>query len=718
MSATRAETGSRSPYARDAALGVHAISLEPDPSLRGDPVDPDVARLLPERACRHFRMLAVATAEDTITLAVADAGNELAVEVARALGGRPIELVLAPSDQIERAIDRAFAGTGAERAAETGAPAAGRLGGILVQREAISAEALADALETQSVSGGRLGEILRAGHDVGEEAICEALADQLRVPLVDLEGLEPDERTLALVPEGLQRRGRCLPLETDGDTLYVAVADPLDSRTYDAISERTDLRVRIHMALPSQLDRLLRRLHRDGHLRSARAELLSRDPAASANRVLSAPQRLAVLLAAAAIAAGFALAAATAAIVTGAVSAALVVPPALYWAALAARAGSPDSRAGARSIKLSGQEIDAIDERLLPRYSVVVPLFEASAPVAGLLDSLRQLDYPAAKLEVLLVARPGDRTTIEAVRAAEPPPWVRVLTFADSGPGRSAAACNYGLQQASGRFVAVLGPGERPPPDQLKRALLAFERGGPELACVQAALTCGESAGTGAAIGMASWFGAGLPGAAAGSGPLPLAGGGLHVDRDAVLEAGGWDPFNARPGIELGIRLQRLGHGTACIDSATLTSCGDSAADRMRRRAHLWRGVLQTYLIELRSPAALAGELGGRAAIAILLLLGILWGALLAPLLVAVVALWGADEAGLVAVELPAAVVWLCAGQLAIGLVAVASVTGRAARSAGRSAIAAVLVAPFRWAAASISAWRGLGQLLRRPFHP
>lgn len=726
-SAAPTTSPARSPYEEDRSLGVHAISLEPDPSLRaGDPVDPTAARLLPARACRHFRMIGVAAEAGTLTLAMADAGDAMAREVATALAKMPLAVVVAPPDQVDRAIDRAFAtAPGDARASAERAPSPGRLGGILVARDLIDAGALASALDSQARSGGRLGEILVHEAGLSEADLGEALADQLRVPLVDLDGLEPTAEALALLPESLQRRGRCLPLETDADTLYVAVADPLDNATYEAIRELTDLRIRVHMALPSRLDRALRTLHRSEHLRSARAELLARHPEDSANRVFSGGQKLIGLLAAAAIAAGFALAPATAAIALCGVAAAIVAPASLWWLVSgiagrgwrAGRDAADPPRPPARRLSFPAEEAAAIDERMLPRYTVIVPVFEAADAVPGLLDSLASLSYPAWKLEVLLVVRPGDRATIEAIEGARPAANVRLLPFADSRPGRVAAGCNYALQQASGRFVAVYGPCDRPPADQLKQALLAFEGAGEGTACVQTPLRC-DPPGSPGEVGQAIWFELVLPGIAAGPGALPLGPGGLHLDRETLQASGGWDPFNATPDAELGIRLHKQGHAAVVVDSPTPTACAATAGERGRGRARHWRGAMQTWLVEMRDPAALGGAIGARGLWSLLLLFAAIAAALLTPLLVAVVLLWVAGAAGLVEVEVPDPAAALAAGQLLVGIVCFAALSGMAAAAAGGGAPGAVLAAPLRWFSLTLGAWRGLGQLLRRPFHP
>src|SRR5438105_2064372 len=59
----------------------------------------------------------------------------------------------------------------------------------------------------------------------------------------------------------------------------------------------------------------------------------------------------------------------------------------------------------------------------------------------------------------------------------------------DRGPRTKPKALNAALMLARGTFTAVFDAEDRPAPDQLHRALNAFEAQGEALACVQARLT-------------------------------------------------------------------------------------------------------------------------------------------------------------------------------------------------------------------------------------
>lgn len=315
---------SHSPSERSTMTGIQTVSLEPNPAHpTWDPVNSIAAQMLPEQVCRHFHMLPISHGGQALVVAMADPGDRMAQNVAFALTSDPLEVVLAGAHQIEDAIDRVFGGSsravGFDQAVHDDFPetgdaerpmvvAPGRIAEILVDRGLIDDGVMARALVLQEETGSRIGEILDYGGEVRERDFAVALADQLRVPLVDLYGIEPAPAAMAMIPEELQRECRCLPLEVDEQALYVAITDPLDDETYEAIRELTDLRIRTYMVTRSDLDGLMRRIHGEAHVPAARVKLLTRLPKDFTIRVLSSGLRIFLLALLIAVLVGFVLA--------------------------------------------------------------------------------------------------------------------------------------------------------------------------------------------------------------------------------------------------------------------------------------------------------------------------------------------------------------------------------------------------------------------------
>src|SRR5262249_369729 len=66
--------------------------------------------------------------------------------------------------------------------------------------------------------------------------------------------------------------------------------------------------------------------------------------------------------------------------------------------------------------KISRQRIAALDDRRLPVYSIIAPLYREAHMVAPLVAALKKLDYPAAKLDIKLVLEEDDAETIAAAK--------------------------------------------------------------------------------------------------------------------------------------------------------------------------------------------------------------------------------------------------------------------------------------------------------------
>ena len=110
---------------------------------------------------------------------------------------------------------------------------------------------------------------------------------------------------------------------------------------------------------------------------------------------------------------------------------------------------------------------ERLPDRQLPLYTILVPLFREANMLPGLIQSLRALDYPPAKLEILLVLESVDVETQAALLALELPGNFRTLVAPDQEPRTKPKALNYALQFARGDFVVVYDAEDRPEPDQL-----------------------------------------------------------------------------------------------------------------------------------------------------------------------------------------------------------------------------------------------------------
>ena len=360
----------------------------------------------------------------------------------------------------------------------------------------------------------------------------------------------------------------------------------------------------------------------------------------------------------------------------------------------------------------------------MPVYSVLVPLFHEANVLSGLVRSLRALDYPPAKLEILLILEAADIDTQAAVLALRLPRNFRTIVVPDKPPRTKPKALNYALQFTRGDYIVVYDAEDRPQADQLLRALETFRRNPPDLGCVQAQLNIYNP--------RASWFtrqftveysalfDAILPALARLRLPVPLGGTSNHFPRETLMAAGGWDPFNVTEDADLGFRLARQGWRTTVLGSTTWEEAPVAFGQWFRQRTRWLKGWMQTYLVHTRQPWRLNAELGLRGALGFHALMGgIVLSALVHPLFYLLLAFHACRASFFTPAEtLAGAAFWAIAWvNLAAGYVMSICVGALSAWRRGQPGLAlSALFMPVCWLLVSAAAYRALYQLATAPY--
>ncbi len=137
-----------------------------------------------------------------------------------------------------------------------------RLGDWLLDEGYLQPDQLDLALREQRRGGKMLGEALVDLGFVSREILSRFLAEKTQSEAVKVGRLTVDPEVLDLVPQELARRFLALPLSRDGDTLYVAIADPLNVTAFDLLEQTTGLRVHLAAASAQELLSAIDRLYR------------------------------------------------------------------------------------------------------------------------------------------------------------------------------------------------------------------------------------------------------------------------------------------------------------------------------------------------------------------------------------------------------------------------------------------------------------------------
>lgn len=137
-----------------------------------------------------------------------------------------------------------------------------RLESILLRAGQCDSRALERGRRVAEETNQRLDQVLLQLGLISERGLAEGYAALLDLPIASADRYPPDHSLLPdrLTPRFL-RHARALPIAIDGDTLVVALADPLDRFTQDAIAAATDMDVRLEIAVPIELDAALKRLY-------------------------------------------------------------------------------------------------------------------------------------------------------------------------------------------------------------------------------------------------------------------------------------------------------------------------------------------------------------------------------------------------------------------------------------------------------------------------
>lgn len=364
-----------------------------------------------------------------------------------------------------------------------------------------------------------------------------------------------------------------------------------------------------------------------------------------------------------------------------------------------------------------------------PVYSILVPVYKEASVVASILHNFEQLDYPHDKLDVLILLEEDDTETTAAVRAADPPGWMRVVIVPDGEPRTKPRACNYGLLLSRGQYVVIYDAEDRPEESQLKKALASFRRdeavqvSGHQtrpLACVQASLNFYNPDYNVLtrmfAIEYAHWFDTMLPGLDGTNTPLPLGGTSNHFLRSALVAVGGWDPYNVTEDADLGLRLTASGYRVDVIRSTTWEEATAELAPWIRQRTRWIKGYLVTAAVNLRRPIRWIRHNGARASMTMFdLILGTPMSFLLYPITMAfTVTSWLLGP--VVPIRIPHALLLFGYFNMVVMNLAIIISSCRTAwrRYNWRVALFAAFL-PIYWFLHSMAAWRALLQMIHSP---
>ncbi|OQX11412.1 MAG: glycosyl transferase [Desulfobulbaceae bacterium A2] len=491
--------------------------------------------------------------------------------------------------------------------------AAPRLGAILLARGKITEAQLREALTIQQERGGRLGWLLLTLGFISRLDLFRALASHfsLKFVVASPELLELiDRKLLADLSSAEAIAQHVIPLARRGNTLVVLTDFP-DRRDLDAFCRERFQVDTVRRVLVTDLDfmNLIQQLYGDELIDQSINGLFYRNSQESAYSVFTKTQILVLGL--------FCYAALTWLYLD--VKSFLIALFALcqltFFVSVTFKLVI--SLAGARREQfqfITNEEVAALDDSELPVYTVLVPVYKEPEVIRILINSLKKVDYPQGKLDILLLLEEEDTITFEAAKKAQPPGNWRFIRIPNALPKTKPKACNYGVFFSRGAFLTIYDAEDIPEPDQLKKAIIGFRKYGESYVCLQAALNyfnADENVITRLfTLEYSYWFDYLLPGLDRFQLPIPLGGTSNHFRTDILKQLGAWDPYNVTEDADLGIRACANGYRVGVINSTTYEEANTRYGNWLRQRSRWIKGYMQTFLVYNRRPFKMLRTVG------------------------------------------------------------------------------------------------------------
>jgi cellulose synthase/poly-beta-1,6-N-acetylglucosamine synthase-like glycosyltransferase len=601
------------------------------------------------------------------------------------------------------------------------------LGKMLINEGVISAGQLEQALKFQEKSGGLLGDILITLGMAAPEAVYRGLATQNSLGRV---GRSFNFQEAKKLPYGIAKQYQVCVVNQVQNRYLLATIHKLTKTAIETIESFLDLPVELVLADQHEMDNFWNVAYGENLTDESVNKLNNEMAENSALETFTIPQKVFFIASGGVTIIGLIFNSALTLFILNLLIQGFYFLIATFKMYILMRGTKEGNQ-----IKISAQDLRELDDRELPIYTVLIPIYKEAHVIRNLLEHLDQMDYPRAKLDVRLLLEENDTETIAAIKAYPLPYYCTPLIVPRSLPQTKPKACNYGLIRARGKYVVIYDAEDRPEPDQLKKAYLAFQRLPEKYICVQSKLNyynCNDNLLTKWFTQEYSmWFELLLPGVSRMNIPVPLGGTSNHFKVDVLKKVGAWDPFNVTEDADLGIRIFKEGYVTAVLDSRTWEEANSNLGNWLRQRSRWIKGYMQTWLVHMRHPVKLYGEIGWTGCCGIqAVILGSVLLPLINPWLWFMMIWWCATQAGWIAKLFWGPVYYMSLFLLVIGnfyfvysnmvgmdwMIETTEKTGRK-MPFSYNLVKYSLLSPIYWMFMSVASYKALWQLFTDPFH-
>ena len=132
-----------------------------------------------------------------------------------------------------------------------------RLGQMLVEAGLLTEQDVNEAYVEAQNLGIRMGEYVVQKGLVTAEALALTLSTQFGIPFLDLLRQDIQPEAIALIPADVCREQTLIPIETDGRSLLVVMADPGNMQVIEELRSRTGYDIRPAVGIPDEIRRAI-----------------------------------------------------------------------------------------------------------------------------------------------------------------------------------------------------------------------------------------------------------------------------------------------------------------------------------------------------------------------------------------------------------------------------------------------------------------------------
>lgn len=598
-----------------------------------------------------------------------------------------------------------------------------RIGEVLIELGYIDQAQLDEVLEYQRDKGGRIGWILACLGYVNRLELYAGLAKHFGLPFETNTAYMKhniDTKLIAKVTHEEIMQYQAMPYRINKGVLSILTAEPKDRETALFFQRRFEEDTITEIVITDlDLTRVSEELYRGRIQDTSINGLFYRNPDESAQRVLTRPQIVFFILSFC-VSSFWIYYSSTSFFIS-----LLLLIQIFYAVTVTFRVIVSICGLGSKLIKpITTKELNAIDQKDLPVYTILLPVYKEAEVMGTLIKSLKKFDYPEDKLDIILLLEEGDEETFEAAKRERPPANWRFISMPDSLPKTKPKALNYGLHFARGDYLTIYDAEDIPDPDQLKKAVISFRKHPKDFICFQAALNYfnrNENFLTRMfTLEYSFWFDCLIPGLYKLGLPIPLGGTSNHFDVQKLKKIGGWDPFNVTEDADLGMRASMEGYKVGVIYSTTYEEANSQLGNWLRQRSRWVKGYMQTFLVHNRHPLKALRIIGLKQWFGYNLLIG---GTpvnfLVNPIMWALFSYWLLAAEGVLGASFSfPLLLYISAFNLVCGNIAVIllSLVGALPRKYYQLLPWAML-SPIYWLLQSLGAYKALWQLITKPFY-